>query len=1268
VKRTYAISLSILLALTASAAAPADKPGLLTVAEQSDFKATSKHAQVIDFCQRLAKASPLVRIVEFGKTSEGKVLPAIVLADPPVSTPEEAAGSNKLVVYAQGNIHAGEVDAKEGLMMLARDLAMAPERSLLKDLIIVILPDFNADGNDRMSKTSRRGQVGPEEGQGVRANGQGLDLNRDFVKLESPEVRALARFVDKWDPAVVIDGHTTNGSYHRYTLTYEGPRCPAGDGDLIAFVRDTLFPDVGQRLKTHSGFESFFYGNFNNDRTRWETVPPTPRYSTHYIGLRNRIGILSESYSYASYRDRILASRDFARSIFEFTAANKDKVSQLLKQARDKAVQAGKSPKPEDRVALRFNPAPVSNLTNFLGFVEEQKDGHNVPTKKLKQYPLHYWGNTTATLTVERPYAYLFPASETKAVENLQRHGVTVEELHEDIELDVQVYRVDKLKHEARDFQGHKTLEIEASARSDARRMPTGTIVVRTGQPLGDLIVYLLEPGSEDGLATWNFFDDLLREGHDFPVVRLPKSVPVSTGHVRPLPEERTLNKPVTFEDLYGSGRRSTLRALMGGARRRFSGERSIEWLPDGEHYLQTKEGRLAKVQALTGRSQPYFDSSKLAQALGAVPTMGREAARSLARSPSLHMNPQRTAAVFEHENDLYYATLDGSQARRLTKTPGVKEYVSFSPNGQFLAFVRDHNLHVVDVATATERALTTDGSGIVSNGKPDWVYWEEIYNHGKAFWWSPNSSAIAFVRFDDTPVHRFTVLDHIPTRLNVENTPYPKAGDPNPLAKLGIVSVGGGGVAFADLSDYSDTSSLVTHAGWFPESAGVYFYVQDRAQTWLDFCTVPTSGGKPARLFRETTKAWVDDPGDVTFLTDGTFLMFSERTGWKHLYRFGRDGSLKGPVTSGLWEVHTLHQVDEKNGWVYFSGGLDSAIADNLYRVRLEGGNPERLTDGNGNHDVNLSPRVDLFVDTHGSFGTPTRVDLVRIDGARARTIDVNPLYELEEYRLGKSRLVKITTPDNFILNGSLLLPPDYDPGKRYPAWFTTYAGPHAPMIGDRWNLALNDQLLANLGFIVFHCDPRSASGKGAVATWSAYRQLGVQELKDIDTAIQWLKANAAVDPERIGMQGHSYGGFMTAYAMTHSKLFAAGIAGAPVTDWRNYDSIYTERYMNTPQENPDGYDKTSVVKAAGNLHGRLLILHGVMDDNVHIQNTIQLIDALERANKDFEVMFYPRNRHPISGLHYQRLMLGFIQRTLAPSSLENEKKTLRGRDEHAQ
>lgn len=235
--------------------------------------------------------------------------------------------------------------------------------------------------------------------------------------------------------------------------------------------------------------------------------------------------------------------------------------------------------------------------------------------------------------------------------------------------------------------------------------------------------------------------------------------------------------------------------------------------------------------------------------------------------------------------------------------------------------------------------------------------------------------------------------------------------------------------------------------------------------------------------------------------------------------------------------------------------------------------------------------------------------------------------------------------------MEGTIIKPPQFDPARKYPVWFKTYGGPHTPTIADTWwGGRLEDQALAHAGFVIFRMDPRSASGKGAVSTWTAYRQLGVQELKDIEAAIKWLCQEPWVDARRIGMSGHSYGGFMTSYAMTHSKLFAAGIAGAPVTDWHNYDSIYTERYMNTPQENREGYEKTSVVTAAAKLHGKLLVVHGIMDDNVHVQNAVQLIDALQKENREFEMMFYPRARHPIHGKHYQKTLIEFMRRELKP------------------
>jgi dipeptidyl aminopeptidase/acylaminoacyl peptidase len=294
--------------------------------------------------------------------------------------------------------------------------------------------------------------------------------------------------------------------------------------------------------------------------------------------------------------------------------------------------------------------------------------------------------------------------------------------------------------------------------------------------------------------------------------------------------------------------------------------------------------------------------------------------------------------------------------------------------------------------------------------------------------------------------------------------------------------------------------------------------------------------------------------------------------------------------------------------------------------------------------------------VDTWSTIGSPPRVALRDgHDGSVVRVLDTNPVRDLGRYALGRTELVKIKARDGFELEGSVTWPPDFDPaaGKKYPVWFNTYGGPHAPTISDSWGGGrVWDQVLAASGIVVFHCDPRSASGKGAVSAWTCYKQLGVPELQDIEDAIKWVGEQPWADASRVGMNGHSYGGFMTSFALTHSKVFSAGMAGAPVTDWRDYDSIYTERYMLTPADNPDGYKATSVVGAAKSLHGRLLLLHGLIDDNVHFENTSRLVRALQDARKQFELMVYPDSRHGIGGRQYQRLMYDFIVRTMGVES----------------
>jgi hypothetical protein len=528
------------LVLLASAPARAEPPR--TVAETSDYKSTTRHADVLAFCKKLADQSRLVHVAELGKSHDGKPIPLLVVADPPIKSAEEAARSKKLVVFAMANIHAGEVDGKEALLMLARDIALAKKRPLLKDLILVLVPNFNPDGNEKMSRENRQAQNGPPL-VGTRANAQGFDLNRDFVKLESPEVRALVKAFNDWAPAVVIDCHTTNGSFHRYTLTYEGGRSPVGDGKLVAHVRDMLLPEVSRRMARASGYRSYFYGNFSPGRDEWRTVLPIPRFGTHYVGLRNRIAILSESYSYASFKDRVLATRAFVQSICEYTAEHKDTVRKLLEEARSAASRTGGDPKEKQSIALRYTHAPVGRPHSLLGYVEELKDGKRASTGKPKEYEVLYWGGTKTTLTVSKPYAYLFPATLRAVVENLQRHGIVVEELREGAKLDVEAYKVGKVERREL-FQKHKPVLLEVTARKEARRFPAGTILVRTGQPLGNLAAFLLEPESMDGLVTWNFFDKVVAKGKDFPVLRLPKRVPLTLVPVRPLPEERKRELP----------------------------------------------------------------------------------------------------------------------------------------------------------------------------------------------------------------------------------------------------------------------------------------------------------------------------------------------------------------------------------------------------------------------------------------------------------------------------------------------------------------------------------------------------------------------------------------------------------------------------------------------------------------------------------------------------------------------------------------------------
>lgn len=1204
-----------LIATLAGLVAVPPPEALLTVAEKSGFRATARHEDVQALCRALDDASGLIALDEIGKSEEGRGIPALILADPPIKSLAEVKedAGERLTAIAFGDIHAGEVCGKEALPILARDLIGEGEHpSLLKDLVLILIPILNPDGNERISKENRPEQVGPEEGVGIRENAKGLDLNRDWTKLESAEIRAFTRLLNRVDPQLVVDTHATNGSHHQYTITFEGPKHPAS-ASLRDYARGIMLPEVSRNLQAKHGWKSFFYGNFNGDKTLWTSYPAEPRYGTNLMGVRGHLALLSEAYAYASYKDRVLATRDFVRALLDHAAAHKAKLKEMHKAARQ-------APRPGTPIALRTEARPLPGKVEILG------DG---PGDERRAYEVTWVNDQAGILFAEIPAAYAIPAEAAEAINTLKRHGLAVEELREDIEVDGSRERITAVAQGERPFQGHRTTRVETAPEPGPVALKAGTLIVRTDQPRGSLAALLLEPRSEDGLLTWNAFDSLLKAGEFSPVIRLGNLPPLLTTPAEPLPESEKA-RAAGGEQGHGTpGFRAT-------------------WLPDGDHYLQPRAGGTFVVEAAMGRMQAAPDSKALARALASIPTITAEEADRIARQGDYTLDPQREAALINLDDDLYYARMDGSAAVRLTSNPEPEELASFSPDGRFVAFVRSQDLWAIDLRERAERSLTSDGDGPVRNGQASYIYYEEVFDrNARAYWWSPDSRRIAFLQFDDTPVKRLPVFDALSYQIS-EQPSWPRAGDPNPLVKLGIADVSGSAPRYANLSDYTEGSFLIMRAYWRPDGDSLFAYVQDRSQTWLD--VLEWSGReKPARKLRETTKAWVETLDAPQWLEDGSFLLLSERTGWKHLDRYRADGTREAAITSGEWAIRSVVRVDEAAGWAYFTARKDQPLATDFYRARLDGSTVERLTPERGNHAISMSPNGKWFVDRWSSRDEPPRAVLRNSDGKLARTLDSNPLRALARLGMPRREPVTIPTADGFALPGEIIEPKGLDASKKYPVLITTYGGPRFPTIADEWGLDPDDKALSDAGFLVFRIDPRSATDRSAASAWTAYRRLGVGELKDIEAALKWLLGNKShADKSRVGIRGASYGGFLTSFALTHSDMFAAGVAEAPVTDWRDYDTIYTERYMGTPQENPDGYRDTSAVRAAGKLRGKLLLIHGGRDHNVPIHNTMKLADALQRANKDFELMIYPTAQHGGWGQHGNRLAIDFLKRTL--------------------
>jgi dipeptidyl-peptidase 4 len=688
----------------------------------------------------------------------------------------------------------------------------------------------------------------------------------------------------------------------------------------------------------------------------------------------------------------------------------------------------------------------------------------------------------------------------------------------------------------------------------------------------------------------------------------------------------------------------------------------TIRWLKDGKHYLQTNDSssnlpRIQKVDAVTGEAVAFFDAAKMQSAFKALPGITDQDARQLSNRGAYRLNPTETAVLINWSNDLFFYELGSDRAIRLTSNPEEEIGEDFSPDGRMVSFVRDNNIYVEDLSMQRrERALTRDGSAKVLNGRLDWVYQEELYGRGnfEGYWWSPDSTMIAFLHLEEQPVPEYTVVDHIPYDQKIENTPYPKAGDPNPIVTLGVVNVVGGAARWIDTYKYQPADFLISRVAWSGDGKRIVFQAQNREQTFLDLNAADPKDGKTTNLIHDTTRAWTGVIGNPTWLKDGSFIWQSERSGWRHLYHYGADGKLIRQITNGNWEVRSFEGVDPMNLLVYFTASEHSNIAPQVYRIKLDGTGLTRLTSSEGTHRANFSPAFTHFVDVWTDVNTPNQARLLDADGKLIRVIDENKATALKDYKLGSVEFLQVKTRDGFPMDAMIIKPPDFDPKKKYPVMSFTYSGPHSASVRNSWGgqAYLWHQMLAEKGYIIWICDNRSASGRGVEPTWPVYKNLGELELRDLEDGYDWLKKQTYVDGARIGLWGWSYGGFMTSYALTHSSTFKLGIAGGTVSDWRNYDSIYTERVMLTPQNNPEGYKKSSPVFAAKDLHGKLLLIHGAIDDNVHMSNTIQFAYELQKAGKDFQLMLYPKSRHgvtdPLLVKHMRKMMMDFILENL--------------------
>ncbi len=655
-------------------------------------------------------------------------------------------------------------------------------------------------------------------------------------------------------------------------------------------------------------------------------------------------------------------------------------------------------------------------------------------------------------------------------------------------------------------------------------------------------------------------------------------------------------------------------------------------WTPDGKHFASVEHDVVNVIDAANGESREFFTISELKRKVH-ISTEKKPFGWQNRRvsSNSFQWLPDGNQMLASVDGELFLVHANG-KATELTRGESDHEDPKLSPDGTKVLYRSQSNLYVLDVASKKATAVTSDGTATLLNGQLDWVYPEEL-DLDTASWWAPDSSKVAFMQFDVAKEFVYPQVDLLGERARAEPERYPQAGTPNAQVRIGVIDLASGDVKWMELGDTSNT--LLARVIWMPDSQTMAVERLTRLQDKLELLFCDVKNGHSRRVLKEESKDWINFADGFFPLASGKeFVWTSEASGFRHIYLYSAKGELEKQLTSGDWEVREICAVDESKRRVYFTSSEVSPLETQLYSVSLDGGERVRISTEEGLHSISANGDMSAFVDTFSNYSQPRQAVLKDAAG-KAEKVLVSPDNSVaDQYTLLPMETVQVKASDGTTLYGHLIKPLNYKAGVKYPLIVQVYGGPGVQTIHDEWSGANWGQMMAQKGYVVFNLDNRGSMGRGHAFERAIFHDMGTTEVADQKAGVEYLVKIGLVDPDRVGITGWSYGGFMTIHSLLFAPdVFKVGVAGAPVNDWHNYDTIYTERYMGLPEKNQEAYDATSNVKNAEKLRGKLLIVHNLEDDNVLFQNTMQLADALERADRQFFMQIYPQKTHGVSG-----------------------------------